>query len=250
MKTMKNMTVARRIHVGKLLTAGAACLLLFSGISDTLAINTYVRDLKGMSIPVQSYPVEASVVALTFDVGADSNSARIGDILLALRAHNVKATFFLTGSWIEANPRTAQAIVSAGHEVGQSLYNYRDTSQMSAEDVQAELERSDAAWTRAGLPEHRAFRVPHGEAKSAVAKAIRSRHAELIGWSIDAAPKTQDDAVHVFGRMHKGVQPGDILRMRVDQLSAAAVPGLLKSLRDSGYEVRSVNAMRGEGDGS
>jgi peptidoglycan/xylan/chitin deacetylase (PgdA/CDA1 family) len=246
---MKSMTDVSRAHVGKLFVASAVCLLLFSGVSDSLAINTYVRDLKGMAVPVQTYPVQAPIVALTFDVGAETSGRRIGDVLLSLQEQQVKATFFLTGSWVEANPRTAQAIVAAGHEVGQSLYHYRSTEGMTVEEVRAELERSDAAWVKAGLPEHRTFRVPYGETTSEVAKEIRSRHEELISWSIDAAPNSDHQAVHVFGKMGDGVQPGDIIRLRVDALSAKALPGLLKKLREIGYEVRPVSSM-GEERGS
>ncbi|MGZ4121826.1 MAG: polysaccharide deacetylase family protein [Tumebacillaceae bacterium] len=240
----KRISYVRRVRAGKLLAAAAVCLMMFSGIGDTVAINTYVRDLKGMAIPVQTYNINAPVVALTFDVGMDGD--RVGDVLDQLRKAGVKATFFMTGEWVAGHPQTARELVREGHEVGQSLYTYRPATDLSIEEVKADLKHTDAAWKKAGLPDSSLFRVPFGETKGPVAKVIRERHDQLISWSIDAAPNSDQQAAVVWKGIEKSIKPGDIIRLRVDGATAKALPNLMKTIKEAGYELRTISALQAE----
>ncbi|PWK12660.1 polysaccharide deacetylase family protein [Tumebacillus permanentifrigoris] len=244
---MKNKTTstARRVQAGKLLAAAAVCLLLFSGLSDTMAINTYVRDLKGLALPVQSYNTAEQAVALTFDVGA-SDSERVADVLQQLRAARVHATFFLTGEWVEKNPRTALEIVRQGHEVGHTLYTYQKATEMSEDEVQAQLTQADKAWQKAGLPDSTLFRIPFGESKGAVAKAIRERHENLIAWTTNLAPEPGQDAVAVWSGLETSLHAGDILRLRTDGETAKQLPKLLQRVQKAGYQWRTCSDLQGE----
>lgn len=245
---MQKSRYEKRFHAGKLLAAAAVCLMMFSSISDTLAINTYVRDLKGMAIPVTTYHVERPMAALTFDVGlAGDQPGDIAGILEELRAQKVKATFFLTGEWVEKNPLTAKAIVHAGHEVGRMLYTHRDANRLDAEEIRWELTRSDLAWERAGLPDVNLFRIPHGETKGEIAKAIRARHQHLISWSINAAPSTPETAAMAAAGLKKeGLQPGSIIRLRTDAPSQLALPQLIHNLKLAGYGITTITDLQAE----
>lgn len=240
----KRLSYVRRVRAGKLLAVAAVSLMMFSGVGDTLAINTYVRDLKGMALPVQTYNVNAPVVALTFDVGLAGD--RIADMLEQLRKANVKATFFMTGEWVASHPQTARELVREGHEVGRSLYTYRPATDLSVEELKADLTQTDAAWKKAGLPESSLFRVPFGETKGPVAKAIRDRHDQLISWSIDAAPGNNSQAQVVWKGIEKSIKPGDIIRLRVDASTAKALPELIKRIQKAGYELRTISALEAE----
>ncbi|HEU4965090.1 MAG TPA: polysaccharide deacetylase family protein [Bacilli bacterium] len=246
---MKQPSYVQRIHAGKLLAAAAVCLMMFSSISDTLAINTYVHDLKGMATPVTTYNVERSLVALTFDVGLPGdNPGDIVDILEELRAQKVKATFFLTGEWVEQNPRTALAVYQAGHEIGRSLYSYRkNADNMTADALTADMLKTDRAWKKAGLPDGSLFRVPHGAADGAVAKVIRTRHQNLISWSIDAAPHSVASAAMAAAGLNKeGLRPGAIIRLRIDEASREALPQLIQNIKLADYRLATISELQRE----
>jgi peptidoglycan/xylan/chitin deacetylase (PgdA/CDA1 family) len=239
---MKKISYARRVHLGKLAVAGAVCLLLLSALSDTLAINTYVRELRGMAVPVQSFPVKTQVLAVTFDVRADAD--RVGDVLKQLRSQKVKATFFLTGEWVSRHPQTAKMIQQEGHEIGRSLYTYHSPDDMTREQLEEELRRTDAAWKQAGLQGGDLFRVPYGETKGEIAKLIRSRQEQLIGWSLDVAPASAGEVKELLSSLPAEVHPGTILRLGLDPDSAAQLPDLLKRLKADGYELRTVSSLQ------
>lgn len=235
---------ARRAQLGKLLAAVAVCLLLFSGLSDTLAINTYVHDLKGLAVPVQSYSIQEKAVALTFDVGA-SSTEQISEILQQLRDARVHATFFLTGEWVQKYPRTAAEIVRQGHEVGQSLYRYEEPSSKSAGELRADLVQADDAWQQAGLPVSALFRIPFAKNNATLAKAIHERQATLIGWSINLSPQPGHVMEANWDGLASAVRSGDILRLRTDGDAVHMLPQLLKTIREAGYEWRTCTALQG-----
>jgi len=59
------------------------------------------------------------MVALTFDATyGDNQTATLLDIL---RRNNIKATFFLSGIWVENFPQLVRNIANAGHEIGITL---------------------------------------------------------------------------------------------------------------------------------
>lgn len=242
---MTKINEQNRSHLGKLLAATAVCLIMFSGITDSLAINTYVHDLKGMAVPVQSYAVNAHLVALTFDIGAGNDD--ILGVLNQLDEKNVKATFFLTGQWLEKNPRTAKEIIKRGHEVGRSLYTYRQSSGLSLEELKQDMEKTDAAWRTAKLPETHLFRAPYGETRGAIAKLARERGDQLISYSVNAAPGEWQSDKEALSGIEDAIKPGDILRMGTDAPSVNALPRLLQRIQAAGYDWRTLTHLQQEG---
>lgn len=63
-------------------------------------------------------------IALTFDCHhLDSSTVKILDIL---KEKNVKATFFLTGDFIETHPEIVKRIYEEHHEIGSHLYRHKE----------------------------------------------------------------------------------------------------------------------------
>jgi peptidoglycan/xylan/chitin deacetylase (PgdA/CDA1 family) len=91
------------------------------------------------------YSVEARdpVVALTLDDGPDEIVTP--RILAVLEAHHARATFFLISDRIAGREEAVAAIVDAGHEIGNHLTRDEPSVDLSPEEFEAELLRSDAA---------------------------------------------------------------------------------------------------------
>lgn len=80
-----------------------------------------------------------SVVALTFD---DGPTAEYTDrVLDVLRERGVRATFFVTGREVEANPEQAASIVRAGHELGNHSYSHPARVLKTPTRIREEVER-------------------------------------------------------------------------------------------------------------
>src|SRR5689334_1915867 len=63
------------------------------------------------------------VIALTFDDGPGRITPALLDLL---KAHGIRATFFMEGTQVEEFPEIARQVVESGHEIGNHTYTHFD----------------------------------------------------------------------------------------------------------------------------
>ena len=84
-------------------------------------------------------------VYITFDAGYENGYTPA--ILDTLKKHNVKATFFVVGNYIETSPDLINRMVEEGHIVGNHTYHHPDMSKISdITSFQKELEDLEALY--------------------------------------------------------------------------------------------------------
>jgi peptidoglycan-N-acetylglucosamine deacetylase len=114
----------RRLHLEKQAKLGGVVTATYQQFPHYLTINHQGRTLD-------------DAVALTFDDGPDSEwTPRILDIL---KAHKVKATFFMIGANMEKNPGIVERVLAEGHMIGVHTYSHPNIAEVSAERAQVEL---------------------------------------------------------------------------------------------------------------
>ncbi|MFI5835812.1 polysaccharide deacetylase family protein [Micromonospora sp. NPDC051300] len=109
-------------------------------------------------------PAQAAVagyVALTFDDGPSGDNTR--RLLSLLQQKNTRATFFLRGDQVAADPALALATYRAGHDIGNHSYTHPALSTLSDDAVRSELQRTNDALAAAGIPRPSLWRPPFGE---------------------------------------------------------------------------------------
>lgn len=128
-------------------------------------------------------------VCLTFDGGSTSEVAL--DVLDALRARNLRSTFFLTGAFIQKYPELVRRIDQDGHEIGNHTLTHphlaprgiRDP-QWTKERFQHELLAADQAFFRLlGRPMDPLWRAPYGEHNAEIRKWAEELGYRHVGWS-------------------------------------------------------------------
>ena len=86
---------------------------------------------------------EEKVLYLTFDAGFENGCT--APILDALKKHNVPATFFLVGNYLETQPDLVRRMVEEGHTVGNHTYSHPGMSAIADEgSFRQELEKNEA----------------------------------------------------------------------------------------------------------
>lgn len=123
-------------------------------------------------------------VALTFD--ATWGNQNTGHILDKLKKHNIKATFFISGIWIERYPEDYQKIVEAGHEIGNHSYSHPYMSKLSDEEVFEEIEKTQSLLTKDNNISINLFRFPYGERNERLLQDIKNVGLLSVLWSIDS----------------------------------------------------------------
>ena len=121
----------------KLLPLGLFFLLLGAGgayLSENVSVSSNVN---GRELPIYCVDTDEKKVALSFDAAwGNEDTQRILD---TLGAHNVHATFFMTGDWVESYPEDVKAIYEAGHDLGNHSANHKNMSELSEEECRHEL---------------------------------------------------------------------------------------------------------------
>jgi peptidoglycan/xylan/chitin deacetylase (PgdA/CDA1 family) len=193
-------------------------------------------------------------VALTFDAGSDAGHT--GTILDVLASRDVRATFALTGEWVEQNPGLARRIVAEGHEVMNHSYDHPSFTGVSSDEVVLtpesrwdQLDRAENAISsiagRTSLPY---FRPPFGDQDASVARDAGARgYRFLVLWTVDSLGWKGVSPSEVVRRCVEGAEPGAILMFHVGSAStdAEALPTVVDELSASGYRFEQLSELLG-----
>ncbi len=186
-------------------------------------------------------PRDAKKVALTFDAGSTSEPTR--QIIKALEDANVKATFFLTGKWVEENEELAKKIADNGYPIGNHTYSHADLTKTSNNGIAYELSKTEGIIQKTtGVSTKPLFRTPYGARDARVLRVAMNAGYRSIYWTIDSLDwKPAMTADQVKNRVLSGLDNGAIVLMHCGSSQTATIlPDLLKRIKDRGYEIVAV----------
>jgi peptidoglycan/xylan/chitin deacetylase (PgdA/CDA1 family) len=112
--------------------AGAVAVLVIGGLTGHVKL-TNADDVDCAAV---------KCVALTFDDGPSPYTDRL---LQVLKDNDAKATFFLIGNKVAANPTGAKRIVEAGMEVGNHTWEHPNMTTIPTQDIAAQFSRASDA---------------------------------------------------------------------------------------------------------
>lgn len=117
---------------------------------------------------------------LTID---DAPSAELTAKLEVLEAADASALLFCEGRRLAEQPEQARRALEAGFHLGNHTYSHRCASELSVEEFETEIDRTEAlledAYDRAGVARPaRVFRFPHGDAGGDRADRLRDVPAD------------------------------------------------------------------------
>ncbi len=179
------------------------------------------------------------VVALTFDDGP--TPGRTEEALALLRAQGVRATFFLIGNEIEANPAQARLIVAGGHELGNHTYSHASMLARSLAFTRQEVERTDALIRAAGYQGEIYFRMPGCKRLLLLPFYLHHTNRTTIIWDVEpeSYPDVDASAGRIAAYVLEHTRPGSIILLHVMYASrtrtVAALPAIIEGLRERGY---------------
>lgn len=210
-------------------------------VADTAACTVPGR-LAGQD--VERLPVTDKVIALTFDAGANADGVR--PILATLRDREVRASFFLTGSFVQDFPVRA-ARIARRHLVGNHTMTHPDLTTLTDRQVTRQVRRAEEAIvSTTGQDPRRFFRFPFGARTAHTIDVVNGLcyvpfrwTVDTLGWKGTSGGMTVDTVVQ---RVMDAAQPGAIVLMHVgsnpddgSMLDAAALPIIIRKLRAQGY---------------
>jgi len=180
-------------------------------------------------------PRTGTALALTFHGAGDPSLAT--RVFAELRAAGVSVTVFAVGSWLQANPSMASAVLDAGHDLGNHTYHHLPMSTLGAVAADDEVARCAAVLNQLTGTAGHWFR-PSGTATSNAtirAAARRSGYAQCVSYDVDSLDWTDPGSAAVTRNVLARSRPGSIVSMHLGHVgTVTALPAVLAGLHARG----------------
>jgi peptidoglycan/xylan/chitin deacetylase (PgdA/CDA1 family) len=173
-------------------------------------------------------------VWLTFDDGYTSQ-ANLSSILHTLKASNVRARFFLVGSWARSHPAMVRAIRAGGHYLENHTSTHPSLTRISNAAVLKQIAGGVSPNTSPRL-----LRPPYGEGaySSRLYSLARAKGYKLCSWAVDTRDWSHVSASVIVNKVVHGdrltppARAGDPILMHLSNTQTRyALPGMIKALR-------------------
>ncbi|MGE5626200.1 MAG: polysaccharide deacetylase family protein [Bacillota bacterium] len=184
----------------------AIALLLVAVSTDGIA-----RPSSSLFYPTLSHgPRGTKRVALSFDDGPDP--AVTPQVLDVLARHGARATFFVIGSALEAQPELARRMVREGHVIGNHSWQHSPWQNFCGAAWHArELARGEEAVAGFTGQERVLYRPPIGLKSPELGRAVWTRGLTLVAWSLHSKDTRDRDPASIARRVLARAQGGDIV---------------------------------------
>ena len=190
---------------------------------------------------------EEKVLYLTFDSGYENGCTE--QILDTLKAHNVKAAFFLVGHYMQTNADLVRRMVEEGHIVGNHTMHHPDMSKLSDQAAfSKELQDLESLFTSiTGKELPRYYRPPQGLYSQENLSMAKELGYKTVFWSLayadwdnDAQPTRQQALQKLLPRTHNGAV---ILLHSTSKTNAEILDELLTAWEEQGYRFATLDEL-------
>ncbi|MDE6941593.1 MAG: polysaccharide deacetylase family protein, partial [Lachnospiraceae bacterium] len=167
-------------------------------------------------------------------------------ILDALKKHNVPATFFVVGHYLESAPDLVKQMVADGHFVGNHTYHHLDMSSIaSKESFEKEMRDVETLFKEITGTELAPFyRPPQGKYNTANLQMAKEMGYHTFFWSLayvdwyqDQQPTREEAFKKLVGRIHPGAI---VLLHSTSQTNGEILDELLSRWEEMGYTFRTL----------
>lgn len=184
------------------------------------------------------------VIYLTFDAGYENGNTQ--PILDALKKHNVQATFFVVGHYLESAPELVKQMVADGHFVGNHTYHHLDMSSIaSKESFEKEMRDVETLFKEiTGTELTHFYRPPQGKYNINNLKMAQEMGYHTFFWSLayvdwyqDKQPTKEEAFKKLVGRIHPGAI---VLLHSTSETNGKILDELLTKWEEMGYTFRTL----------
>jgi peptidoglycan/xylan/chitin deacetylase (PgdA/CDA1 family) len=192
------------------------------------------------------------VVALTFDDGP--SAVWTPQILDALKAVNVKATFFMLGMHVQQYPEIARRVAEEGHEIGNHTYDHHGLFYYKPQELNREVKDTEKVILSVTGIKTKYFRPPKAWITAKERKYLNSLGYTTVLWSLNSKDWVNFDDRYIVKYILHHVQPGDIILFHDSggvfkteggnrKETVNTIPRLVQKLRERGYRFVTISQL-------
>jgi peptidoglycan/xylan/chitin deacetylase (PgdA/CDA1 family) len=187
-------------------------------------------------------------IALTFDDGPHPKDTP--QVLDMLAKHNIYATFFLVGKYVDKYPELVKQIHQSGHQLGIHGYRHRPFQLENPATLRAQLERTRnlIADICNSSPELiRTLRPPYGAFTQKTISALTEWGYQLVMWN-NIPPHWMQPLNWTISQIFDRITPGSIIVLHDGHEHGRNVSSILDTiiprLKASGYSFIKIEDMK------
>lgn len=195
-------------------------------------------------------PHGTKLLALTYDDGP--NDPHTTRLLEVLARHNIHATFFLIGRYVQQRPDIVREIAKAGHVIGNHTFTHPLLIFKSAAEVRKELTDCRSAIQDAVGEHSDLFRPPFGGRRPAVLRIAPELGLEPVMWNVTGYDWNAPPAAVIEKKVSSQIRGGDVLllhdgghkQMGADRSQTVlATDHLITRYKSEGYDFATIPQM-------
>lgn len=228
------------------ITAAAAALgaATFAGLHSMLPTS----QLFGASF--NGLPPGTRKLALTYDDGPNDRCTQ--DLLDVLARHDIKATFFMLGRFVEQSPALARHVAEAGHAIGNHSYDHPRLIWVTNRELRSQIERTQKAIEAATGTTPTLFRPGYGGRRPGTFAIVREYGLTPVLWRVICGDWAAESSEVIKRRAVRKIRGGEVIvlhdgahdQMGGDRtLTVRATDNLIRHYKGLGYEFVTVPEM-------
>lgn len=211
-------------------------LALLTSLFAGQTVNAGNVQRESRKLPVYYVETEDKLVALTFNCAWNIDD--LDEILNILEKNKIKASFFMTGEWVEQYPEAVKKIAAKGHDLASHGDRHRHMNELDASGCREEINGVHKKVFELTGVEMDLFRPPYGEYNDLVVDTILQCDYYPIQWQVDSLDWKNYGVDDMINRVvnNKNLTNGAIILMHNGTLyTAQALQDIIDGLKNKGY---------------
>lgn len=187
--------------------------------------------------------VDGQYIALTFDDGPHATlTPKLLDIL---KEKGVKATFYVLGQCVVANPEVLQRAAAEGHEIGNHSFDHKAFTKAGGAGVASEVNQTSEAIEKLTGKKPATVRPPYGSTNTSITKRLNEEFGlKVVMWDVDPLDWKYRSSSRVTSEILKNTKAGSIvLSHDIHPTTVAAMPDTIDGLLAKGFKFVTVSEL-------
>lgn len=228
----------KKLAAGMVIAAGI-CVAAHAAFAaaDDISVSAAKKDL-----PIYSVEREEKVCSLTFDAAWGNEDTE--QLIRILGEHDIRATFFVVGEWVDKYPESVKALSDAGHEVMNHSSTHPHMTELSVDTMIQEVRGCNEKIEKITGKCPTLFRAPYGDYNDSVVSTMRSIGMYTVQWDVDSLDWQNPPASEIVSRVVGNARNGSIILFHNAATNTPeALPGVIDGLVEKGFTFAPVSEL-------